>query len=186
MSGAPGSGKSTLARLLRPSIGGIIIDHDILRSTLLESSTPDFKKAAKQAYDLQWALARDFIKQGVASIIIDSTCNYPEVLKQGTSLADQYGYSYWYIECSVGDIDLLDHRLRDRESMVSQRSSVDRPPKAAEAMVEYSGEARVSGRALFTSWMKNPCRPDDSSCIITVNSKASPEFLREQILEKLI
>lgn len=37
MSGAPGPDKSTVARLLWPSIGGIIIDHDVLSSTRLKS-----------------------------------------------------------------------------------------------------------------------------------------------------
>ncbi|KAL4731994.1 hypothetical protein ACLX1H_000997 [Fusarium chlamydosporum] len=117
MSGAPGSGKSTLARLLRPSIDGIIIDHDILRSTLLDSTATCFEQAAKQSYDLQWALARDYMKQGIVSIIMDSTCNYNQVLEQGISLAAEYGYTYWYIQCKVGDIDLLDQRLRARKPM---------------------------------------------------------------------
>jgi len=36
MPGAPGSGKSTMAKLLRQSIGGVVIDHDVIRSSLLE------------------------------------------------------------------------------------------------------------------------------------------------------
>jgi predicted kinase len=180
MSGAPGSGKSTVARLLRPRINGIIIDHDVLRSALLEAAIIPFDDAAKQAYLLQWKLAEDFMNQGV-SVIVDSTCNYPEVLERGTTLAARHGYDYWYVECQVGDIDLLNERLRNRSGMLSQRSAVDCPPVAAQG----SG-ARVDedARALFERWMKSPCRPGDKDRIITLDSTSSPEMLCEQILKR--
>lgn len=73
ISSAPGSGKSTTARLLGQSIGAVVIDHDILRSTLLESDL-QFGPAARNAYHLQWALAQGIMKQDL-SVIIDSTCN---------------------------------------------------------------------------------------------------------------
>lgn len=104
MSGAPGSGKSTMARLLRSAIHGVVIDHDILRSAFLEASLP-FDQATKYAYNLQWTLAQDMMKQG-RSVIIDSTCNFPEVLDQGAEHAKQYGYKYWYVECKATDVDL--------------------------------------------------------------------------------
>ena len=88
----------------------MIIDHDVLRSSLLTSGVP-FDIAAKQAYQLQWVLAEDFVKQGLA-VIVDSICNYQEVVDQGSALASQYGYTYWYVECRARDIDMLDRRLR--------------------------------------------------------------------------
>ena len=180
MSGAPGSGKSTLARLLRSTIGGIIIDHDVLRSTLLESSFVSFDQAARQAYLLQWKLAQDFLKQGVRTVIIDSTCNYPEVLEQGNYLAAQHGYLYWYVECKVGDIALLDQRMRARQPMASQRSAVDCPPVAAQGNGIRLGE---DAPALFSRWIESPCRPDDHSSVIIVDSTASPDVLCKQILD---
>lgn len=78
MSGAPSSSKSMIARLLRHSIGGVVIDHDVLRSNMLDLKIP-FEEAAKLAYGLQWKLARNLMEQGL-SIIIDSTCNFQEVL----------------------------------------------------------------------------------------------------------
>ena len=180
MSGAPGSGKSTVARLLRQSLGGAIIDHDVLRSTLLEPAILPFDQAAKQAYLLQWRLAEDMMKQDVDSVIIDSACNYPEVLKQGRSL----GYVYWYVECRVGDLDLLDRRLRARLPMVSQRSAVDCPPTAAQGNGARVGEG---SSALFAKWMESPCRPDDDDegHVIVVDATASPELLHGQILSRL-
>ncbi|KAI1409592.1 hypothetical protein F5Y13DRAFT_169607 [Hypoxylon sp. FL1857] len=174
MSGAPGSGKSTMARLLGRSIGGVVIDHDVFRSTLLESNTP-FDQAAKQAYRLQWTLARDIAKQGI-SIIIDSPCNFQEVIDQGSTLAKDHGYTYWYVECKVESIDLLDQRLRAREPMASQRTGIDCPPVGACAGDQDS-------RALFKKWMKTPCRPKDN--VIIVNSTDDSEMLRNHILERI-
>jgi uridine kinase len=52
ISGAPGSGKSIVLRLLRRSIGDtVVINYDVLRSSLLESNMP-FKQVAEQAYQL--------------------------------------------------------------------------------------------------------------------------------------
>ncbi|KAI5861705.1 P-loop containing nucleoside triphosphate hydrolase protein [Durotheca rogersii] len=181
MSGAPGSGKSTVARLLRPCIGGVIVDHDVLRSSLLESAIIPFDDAAKQAYLLQWKLAKDFMMNQGLSVITDSTCNYPEVLEQGTALAVQHGYAYWYVECKVGDVDLLDKRLRARPAMASQRSAVDCPPAAAQGNGIRVDE---DARALFAKWIDSPCRPNDDH-VITFDSTGSPEMLCEQILKKI-
>ncbi|KAI6764234.1 hypothetical protein HG530_008023 [Fusarium avenaceum] len=181
MSGAPGSGKSTVARLLRPNIDGIIIDHDVLRSSLPEPGIISFDQAAKQAYHLQWAQAQDFISQGVGSVIIDSTCNYPEVLEQGTSPAARHSYTYWYVECKVADIELLDRRMRARQPMASQRSAVECSPVAAQGNGARVGE---DARALFTRWIESPCRPENDSCVIIVDSTSSLDKLREQILKR--
>lgn len=178
MSGAPGSGKSTLARLLGRSIGGVVIDHDVFRSTLLEFNTP-FDQAAKQAYQLQWKLAQDIVKQGI-NIIIDSPCNFQEILDQGSTLARDYGYAYWYVECKVESIDLLEQRLRAREPMASQRTGIDYPPGAANGTRAGSQDSR----ALFEKWMKTPCRPEDN--IVIVNSTDDPEALRDHILKRIV
>ena len=168
-SGTPGSGKSTIAALLRQWIGGVVINHDVLRSSLLESGIP-FDQAAQHAYQLQWALAQDFIKRDLI-VIIDSTCNYRSVLDQGSALAKQHDYTYWYVECQVQDVDLLDQRLRSRSQMTSQRNGVDRPPAAT----VHEGHVVVDSRALFRKWMENPFRPENN--IIVVDSTGSPETL---------
>lgn len=83
MSGAPGSGKSTLANLLAKSINGVVINHDLIKSFFLENDN-DFEQAAKLAYRLDRVLAEDLMKQG-RNVIIDSVCNYEEVLEAGTT-----------------------------------------------------------------------------------------------------
>jgi predicted kinase len=96
MSGAPGAGKSTVAGLLAPSVGAVVIDHDVIRSSLLDSNVT-FEEAAKHAYRLQWTLADVLMRQGF-SVVIDSTCNFPEVLERGSSCARAHGYAYWYVD----------------------------------------------------------------------------------------
>lgn len=167
-----------MARLLRRSIGGVVIDHDILRSGFLDSGIP-FDLAAKHAYQLQWTLARDIIQQGL-NVIIDSTCNFEEVLSQGSALATQYGYAYWYIECQVQDIELLDQRLRARDAMMSQRTGVDCPPVGAHS----TGADQQDFRALFRKWIENPCRPEENAII--VDSRGNQETLRDYILNQIV
>lgn len=178
MSGAPGSGKSTMARLLGSSINGVVIDHDVLRSTFLEAGLP-FDQAAKLAYDTQGKLAQEIMKQGI-SVIIDSTYNFQEVIDQGCALAKQYSYIYWYVECKVEDIDLLDKRLRARNSMTSQRTSVYQPPAAVAA---YSVQGGEDPRARFKRWIENPCRPKHN--IVIVDSTGNLEVVRDDILKEI-
>lgn len=178
MSGAPGSGKSTVARLLGRSIWNtVVIDHDVLRSALLDSNMP-FEEAAKHAYQLQWKLAQDLMEQSF-NVIVDSTCNFQTILDQGSALAKHYGYSFWYVECKVGDIDVLDHRLGKRHAMKSQRTGVHNPPAAARSVNHTSEDYR----AQFEKWM-DPCRPVGN--VIVVDSTGNSEMARDHILENIV
>jgi predicted kinase len=58
MSGYPGSGKSTLARVISKKTGAIVVDHDIVKSALLESLESNFdpKVAGKVSYNIDWSL----------------------------------------------------------------------------------------------------------------------------------
>ena len=177
MSGAPGSGKSTVANLLAKSIDGVIINHDLIKSFFLENDI-SFDQSAKLRYRFDWILAEDIIKQG-RNVIIDSTCNYNEVLDRGTAIARRYGYEYRYIECRVEDVDLLDQRLRDRVSLRCQRTGVDRPP--LDAVGDRHGE---DYQALFKRWIECPCRPAGDA--IVVDSTGSLEECLEYILKRIV
>ncbi|KAI0447707.1 hypothetical protein F4803DRAFT_545764 [Xylaria telfairii] len=179
MSGPPGSGKSTLARLLARAINGVVINHDLIKAFFLESSF-SFQDSSRLTYRLDWALAEDMIQQG-RSVIIDSVCNYDEVLDRGTALAEKYGCTYRYVECRVEDMDLLDRRLRDRTPLRSQRTGVNEPP--LDSLANGMG-ANVEGAALFEKWM-NPRRPDDAAEHIAVDSTRPLEECLVAILERL-
>lgn len=92
MSGAPGSGKSSIAKLLGTALNAVVIDHDILRSPILDAAIP-FQQAAKCAYDIQWTMAQNLVQQGL-SVIIDSPCNFQESQDRGMAIAKQQGYKY--------------------------------------------------------------------------------------------
>ncbi|KAH7141306.1 P-loop containing nucleoside triphosphate hydrolase protein [Dactylonectria estremocensis] len=176
MSGAPGSGKSTIAKFLAQSIDGVVINHDLIKAFFLQNDIP-FGQSAKLTYSLDWVLAEDMIRQG-RSVIIDSTCNFDEVLERGTALASKYGYDYKYVECRVNDIDLLDRRLRDRVPMRSQRTAVDNPPPDSSATLSAD-----ECRDLFKNWIENPRRP--SGNIIVVDATNSPEESLAAILKEI-
>jgi hypothetical protein len=119
------------------------------------------------------------IKQG-RNVIMDSTCNYGEVLDRGTALARQYSYDYRYVECRVDDIDLLDRRIRNRAPQRSQRRGVNCPPPDAGSAPRPSEEYI----ALFKRWIENPCRPAGNT--IVVDSTGGPEECLDCILKQIV
>ncbi|KFY86658.1 hypothetical protein V500_07494 [Pseudogymnoascus sp. VKM F-4518 (FW-2643)] len=158
MSGAPGSGKSTIALRLARSIDGIVINHDLLKSFFLDTNTP-FDQAAKLAYNLDWVLAEDLLKQG-RSVIIDSVCNYATLLEKGAAVAEQHGCAYRFVECRVEDVEVLDRRLRGRVAMRSQRTGIDVPPADA------AGTGGVGHRAVLKRKMENPVHPASGAIVV--------------------
>jgi predicted kinase len=177
MSGAPGSGKSTLAKSLAESLNGLVISHDFVKSFFLENEI-SFEQSAALTYGFQWALAKEFIAQGQIVIIIDSTCNYPQTLEQGETLARLCNYEYAYVECRANSLELLEERLKSRVTMRSQRRGINEGP------VDAIGARHIEdSRALFQRWIENPCRP--ASGVIVVNSTNSVGDSLEYVLKQL-
>ncbi|RWA15038.1 hypothetical protein EKO27_g126 [Xylaria grammica] len=179
MSGPPGSGKSTLARLLARSIDGVVINHDLIKDFFLDSSF-SFQDSARLTYRLDWALAEDMIQQG-RSVVVDSVCNYEEVLARGTALAERYGYAYWYVECRIENLEALDRRLHARVPLRSQRAGVNEPPP--DSVINITGVGEDSA-ALFRKWM-DPRRPDDTNVLIIVDSTRGPEECLKAVIKRL-
>ncbi|KAL9129385.1 MAG: hypothetical protein Q9217_002149 [Psora testacea] len=118
------------------------------------------------------------IKQG-RNVIIDSTCNYNEVLDQGTALARQYGYDYRDVECRVDDVGLLDRRLHNRAPLRSQRTGLICPPPDTSDASDSEDY-----RALFKTWIQNLCRPAGDAII--VDSTGSPEGCLDYKLKQIV
>ncbi|WP_213525386.1 AAA family ATPase [Paenibacillus sp. J31TS4] len=134
MSGYPGSGKSTLSRILAERTGAIVLDHDIVKTALLEASEEllDPKETGNISYHIDWALADFLLSQG-RSVILDSPCMYEVMLAKGGALAEKHGAAYKYIECFLGDVEELDRRLTARPRLRSQVAGV--PAKMKEGFV---------------------------------------------------
>ncbi|KAI0512509.1 P-loop containing nucleoside triphosphate hydrolase protein [Xylaria bambusicola] len=179
MSGPPGSGKSTLARLLARSIDGVVINHDLIKDFFLDSSF-SFLDSARLTYRLDWALADDIIQQG-RSVVVDSVCNYEEVLTRGTALAARYGYSYWYVECKVDDKDLLASRLHTREPLQNQDTGEHEPLPDS---VSSFGGAGEDGAVILKKWMETS-RPDNDDVLIVVDATRGPEECLNAVMKRL-
>jgi predicted kinase len=184
MSGAPGSGKTTLGTLLAkaPSIDGVLIDHDMIKSFFLDSDIT-FDQSTKLGYNFQLVLAEEMLKQG-RNVVIDSTCNSETSLNRGMALARKLGYEYKYVECrvKVDNIDLLDKRIQSREQKRSQRKAVSTPPRDAGSAAYHGDEGY---RELFRKWIENPCRPNDDEIIVVYSSQYSPEKCLEHVLQQI-
>ncbi|MGE6260666.1 AAA family ATPase [Heyndrickxia sporothermodurans] len=93
MAGFPGSGKSTLARIIGTKTGAIVIDHDIVKSALMEAlkeNEMNLNTAGKISYHIEWSLIDFHLSQG-NSVIFDSPCFYSEMVEKGLSLANRVG-----------------------------------------------------------------------------------------------
>jgi len=133
MSGFPGSGKSTLARQIAKFTKAVIIDHDIVKTGLLEGlelegqdKNIDPKRAGGVAYHIEWSLVDFHLSQG-HSVILDSPCLYEVIVENGTTMAEKHSAKYKYVECVLNDIYELNNRLKNRERMITQIGPVDIP-----------------------------------------------------------
>ena len=111
----------TLTRQITKNITAVIIDHDIVKSSLLESfeNDIDFKYAGKVSYNIEWTLIDFLLSQG-HNVILDSPCVYDIMIEKGEALVEKYKIKYKYIECFIKSSDIIDNRLQKRERMISQ------------------------------------------------------------------
>ncbi|MEJ7833411.1 MAG: ATP-binding protein [Nocardioides sp.] len=156
MSGAPGAGKSTIAAELCRRYGMVSLDHDVVKSALLE--TGSFADSGPASYEVLIALAEDLLGQG-HSVVIDSPCWYDELLASGQSLGARVGVPYLYLECRTDDLDVLDARLRGRVARPSQRTSVTASPTDDD-------RPDSERRDQFRAWIAGMKRPEADSLVI--------------------
>lgn len=140
MSGFPGSDKSTLAREIAKFTKVVIIDHDIVKTGLLErlgleELNVDSKRAGGVAYHIEWSLVDFHLSQG-HNVILDSPCLYEVLVEKGTVLAEKHSAKYKYIECVLNDIHELNNRLKNRERMITQIGPVDIPEERWQEVID--------------------------------------------------
>lgn len=163
MSGFPGSGKSTLARRIAKKTGAIVIDHDIVKTALLESweGNADAKAAGKLSYNIEWALIDFYLSQG-HDVIHDSPCLYTEMIEKGSSLSKKYGAKYKYVECYLNDFKEINIRLQKRQRMISQIQQV---------ISEESFKAAIDSSV----------RPSDIKCFIVDSAQPVESYIDDVI-----
>ena len=165
MSGFPGSGKSTLSREIAKRTGAIIIDHDIVKSALLNSIDEvsiDGKLAGKISYNIDWPLVEFHLSRG-HSVILDSPCLYEELIDKGTKLSVKYNVKYKYIECYLDDFKEINYRLKNRERMISQI-------------------AEVKSEIAFIHTLQSSKKPSNYRCI-TVNTRQPLENYIQEVMD---
>jgi predicted kinase len=152
MSGVPGAGKTSIARELARLRGVVAIDHDVVKSALLDGGVP-VAAAGSASYGVVLSVADDLLTQG-HRVVIDSPCLYAELLRSGQQLAQRHHVAYRYIECVADDFVLLDQRLRGRTPRRSQRSSLGGAPQ------DLPATSGVDADELFRTWMADMKRPN--------------------------
>lgn len=166
MAGFPGSGKSTLASEISRATGAVIIDHDVVKTALLESLHSvdlviDSKVAGKISYDIDWSLI-DFHLSNNHKVILDSPCLYSGLLERGLSLAKKHSVKYKYVECYLNDIETINYRLKNRERMLSQ--------------IQQASSVEGFNKAVNCSK-----RPSDSNYLVVDSSKPLEIYISDVI-----
>ncbi|SOC42645.1 AAA family ATPase [Ureibacillus acetophenoni] len=164
MSGFPGSGKSTLAQEIAKRIGAIIVDHDISKTTLLESTEQleidiELELTGKISYNIDWSLIEFYLSHN-HNVIFDCPCLYEEMVQKGTNLALKYNVKYKYVECYLNDFDEINYRLRNRNRKISQIKEV----KSIED---------------FRYTIENSKKPNNYKCLKVDTSKPLDSYIQE-------
>jgi predicted kinase len=124
MAGFPGSGKSTLAKEISKYIDVVVIDRDVIKSSMIESGV-DLSIVANASYEVVFSLCKYYL--GInKSVIIDTPCYYDGSLNNGINIANEYNAEYKYIECRVEDFELINNRLKSRDRSISQIPSAEK------------------------------------------------------------
>jgi predicted kinase len=155
MSGVPGAGKSTLAREIGRRIPAAVLDHDVIKNTLIEQGL-SFEGAGRISYSISREMARSLLGQEM-SVVLDSPCYYPQILDAGLEMAAAAGACYRYVECVNEDLEEIGRRLRARTPLRTQWGGLDLPPAG-----RGGDKEGISGVELFREWMLNMKRPEHS------------------------
>ncbi|MBU5439193.1 ATP-binding protein [Tissierella sp. MSJ-40] len=118
MAGYPGGGKSTISKMIAKHLNVIVIDRDIIKTSMINSKVPN-DIVADASYSVVFDLAEFYLDMNI-SVIIDTPCYYEESLNNGIKIAKMYGAAYKYIECKVEDYSIIKERISSRNGLVSQ------------------------------------------------------------------
>jgi predicted kinase len=126
MAGPPGCGKSRLAAAIAAARQAVILNSDLVKSTLLDTGV-EWKTSGPAAYQTLVTLADDLLSQG-HNVILDSPSHYSHIPQNGQRVAHARGARYKFIELTCPDLDELHRRLTERTPMRSQMRTLDQMP----------------------------------------------------------
>lgn len=118
MAGVPGSGKSTLAEKIRMCTNSIIIDRDVVKSSMLKAGIKD-PLLTDTSYLIVFDLIDYYLSKDL-DVIVDTSCYLDKTLQRGLELSKKYGADYKYIECRVDNFDYIEERIKSRKNLASQ------------------------------------------------------------------
>ncbi|WP_066499660.1 AAA family ATPase [Abyssisolibacter fermentans] len=88
MAGFSGSGKSTLAKEISKYFDVIILDRDVIKTSMMEAGV-DLNIVANASYHTTFCLCSYYLSLG-RSVIIDTPCFHCETLNTGINIAKKY------------------------------------------------------------------------------------------------
>jgi predicted kinase len=157
MAGGPGAGKSTLAAEIASKRGAVIVNSDVVKSTLLDAGIA-WKQAGPAAYQVLFALADDLLGQG-HNVILDSPSHYDYIPENGERIAGERGAVYRFVEAVCPALDEVRRRLAERTPRRSQMIGLDTWPVDADAP---TGAKRVGTHAWETKKPSHAIEVDTS------------------------
>lgn len=159
MAGFPGSGKSTLAKEISKHIDAIVLDRDIIKSSMIESGV-DNNIVAEASFTVVFSLAKYYLALN-KNVIIDTPCFYEASLNNGIAISNEFEAEYKYIECRVENFALLNGRLKARKKSISQ--------------IDHIKEET------FLRSLDSSKRPNGTECLIVDSSKPVTSYIDEVI-----
>ncbi|PEC20266.1 AAA family ATPase [Bacillus cereus] len=164
MSGFPGSGKSAVSKYIAKLTGAVIVDHDVLKSALLQSlemKGVESKTVGGISYDVEWALINSYLGQG-HSVILDSPCLYEGMVEKGIKLSNKHDVKYKYIECYLNDMEEINNRLQTRMRMSSQIG-------------------KVESETAFQKWLDSSKRPSNNEYLIVDSGQPLEQYAKKMM-----
>ena len=118
LAGLPGTGKTTVAYELARVLRWVVLDKDLVHTTLLNSSMSQ-DAAGPLAYTLLLDLASDLVATQQRSVILDTAGRQPIILERATQIAEEADASLRVIRLFAPHAIRLE-RMKTREARASQ------------------------------------------------------------------
>jgi predicted kinase len=118
LAGMPGTGKSTLARAIAASLNWLVLDKDIIHTTLLHAGVP-MADAGVMAYKVVLKQAEDIVVLQRHSLVLDTAGRQPIILSEVNRMVKSSQARLKVIRCVLAP-HMRARRLKGREAEAAQ------------------------------------------------------------------